>query len=186
MKCKQYQELMMRDFDHNLNPEERKIWNDHLNVCPECRNLYQDLHRILTPMEIPVLIEPDPGLEQLVLERIQTLPAVKPFEDKGLAKIIYGSLAVALLFLLLFVHLTLREASFSQLLLQARQYFNFLSGIALNSQIIYRFITSVFGETVFALFREVQNICQAVILFGIVLIIKFTVFRPVEPRPNPG
>jgi len=186
MKCNQYQKLMMRYFDHEVNPEQRMLLDDHLNGCPECRKLYTDLHRILTPMEIPVMMEPEPGLEKLVLERVKTLPMVQCGEDNGLAKLIYGSLAVALVFLVLFIQMTWRESGFFQLLLQSRHYLNVLSGIAMESQIIYRVITSVFAENVSAIARDIQNICQAAILFGIVLIIKFTVFRSGGPSPDPG
>ena len=184
MKCNQSQELIMRYFDHNLSRESRNLLDEHLNGCPECRNLYKDLHRILTPLEIPVPVEPGPGLEKLVLERIQTLPETKPSQDNELARIIYGSLAAALVFLLFIIHWSLQQVSFTQLLLQSRQYFNFLSGIVLNSQIIYRVITSVFGEAASAIFREIQNISQAAVLFGIILIIKFTARKPAGPKPE--
>lgn len=186
MKCNRYQELLMRHFDGDLNNEEQELLQQHLNGCPGCRNLYGDLHHILTPLETAAPVEPHPGLEKMVLERVKKLPVTflktAPNGESGLAKMIYGWLAVALVLLMLAIHLALRDAGLYQLFLQSRQYFSFLSGIALDSQIFCQVVSSVFAQVVLSIFREIQSICLAAVLFGIVLTIRFTAVKLAHPK----
>lgn len=185
MKCNQCRELLMRNFDRELNHEEQELLHQHLNGCPGCRNLYDGLHQILTPLEAVPPVEPDPGLEKIVMERIKKLPVAGLEtglnQDSGLVKMIYGWLAAALVLLMLAIHLTLQNTNFPEFLLQTRQYSGFLSGIALDSQIIFQVIAGIFSQTVSSIFQEIQNIFLAVILFGIVLTIRFTANKLSNP-----
>jgi predicted anti-sigma-YlaC factor YlaD len=196
MKCNRYHELLMRHFDRDLNNEERELLHFHLESCPDCRNLYGELHRIFHSLETAAPVEPDPGLEKLLLERIKTLPATglktvsKPAlktasdEAPGLAKMIYGWLAAALVLLLWAIHLTLQDAGAAGLLLQSRKYLAFLSGIALDSQIICQVVAGVFTKSMLSIFREIQNIYLAAILFGVVLTVRFAAVQLVNPKPD--
>jgi hypothetical protein len=176
----------MRHFDHELNHGEQELLHQHLNGCPDCRNLYDGLHQILTPLEAAPPVEPDPGLEKMVMERIKKLPVTrsKPrsHEETGLAKMIYGWLATALVLLMLAIHLALQNTNFPEFLLQIRQYSGFLSGIALDSQIILQVIAGVFSQTISLIFREIQNIFLAAIMFGVVLTIRYTVVKLAGPK----
>lgn len=184
MKCNQYQELLMRHFDRDLNDSKQKLLYRHLNECPDCRNLFKDLHRILTPLETATPVEPAPGLEKMILEQIKTLPAVNLNGELGLIKMIFGWLAAALVLLYMAIHLTVQDAGLYGILLQGRQYSSFLSGIALDSQIFFHVISSVFTQAIVSISRVLQNICWATILFGIVLAVRFMTAKPANPKPD--
>lgn len=184
MECNQYQKLLMRRFDHDLNCKERELLAQHLNGCPDCRSLYEDLHRILASLETAAPVEPDPGLEKMILEQIKTLPAVNLNGELGLIKMIFGWLAAALVLLYMAIHLTVQDAGLYGILLQGRQYSSFLSGIALDSQIFFHVISSVFTQAIVSISRVLQNICWATILFGIVLAVRFMTAKPANPKPD--
>jgi hypothetical protein len=174
----------MRYFDHKLSREEQDLFYKHLDHCPECRNLYDDLDHILTPLEAAGPVEPDPGIEQIILEKIQEQPVSLSRPEPGLAKLIYVWVAFACILLMLAIQWTLGGMDFPQLLLQIRQYINSFSGIALDLQIIYQFIASIFTQGLVSILWEIHYIGLAAFLFGIILTIRFTAVKPANPDPE--
>lgn len=68
--CDEYIELISATLDGALSPDERTRLEEHLNACPACRALYDDLNRIhnvlreLPPIEVPA------GLTDRIMEAV--------------------------------------------------------------------------------------------------------------------
>jgi hypothetical protein len=45
--CSDYQEMLLLDVYGELNPEERRAWENHLNACEHCRKEKEQLVRLL-------------------------------------------------------------------------------------------------------------------------------------------
>ena len=83
MNCEDYTELLSARLDGELTPEEEKTLEDHLNICPECRAVAEDLARIHLSFED---LEPVPAPENFtreVMEKIEGPKVVPLFRRPG-------------------------------------------------------------------------------------------------------
>lgn len=73
MSCKKWRNLIMRKIDGTTNDFEERNLSLHLEACPICRNLEQDLKRVLAELEEepPIALEIDPMLEVKVMQMIR-------------------------------------------------------------------------------------------------------------------
>jgi len=62
MKCQRIKKLINKSIDEKLNPREQEEMEKHLKRCKDCRDLYEDLYRLVE--EAPNLpeLEPSPHL----------------------------------------------------------------------------------------------------------------------------
>jgi hypothetical protein len=57
--CSDYQEMLLLDVYGELNPAERRVWEDHFNTCEHCRKEKEQLLRLLQTIKTAL---PDPTL----------------------------------------------------------------------------------------------------------------------------
>lgn len=80
--CDEYVELLSAAIDGALSPEEQARLEEHLNACPACKALYDDLNRVhqalleLPPVEVPAGLT-DRILEAVAADNIASLPKPK-------------------------------------------------------------------------------------------------------------
>jgi hypothetical protein len=116
MKCGRYHDLVMRYFDHTLNREEQESLRQHTDACPLCRALFNDMQGIVGTLETAPQVEPDPNLEKLVMDRIQSLPAFGPVDAEGFMMALYASISLAALSLVFLAALNFSEAGILELI----------------------------------------------------------------------
>ncbi len=168
MKCKRYQDLMMRHFDHALEEDERELIEKHAGSCPRCRALLGDLRGIMQILETAPPVEPPSDLEKLVMNRIQSLSTSPVNGTNNLLKALYGSMSVAAVMLASVVTQGLHEASIlNLLLLWARGLYLFLEN-AWNFQIVYHLLSGVFSQMIFSILNTIEAVY---IIAGLVAVI---------------
>ena len=182
MNCKQCHEHLMRYFDHNLKNEEWELLHSHLDSCQSCHDLFGELTVILGSLEAIPPVEPDPGLEKKILKRIQTLPALVKRGGDGLFKLFIGSLSVIVTLFLLVTTLTFNNISFFDMLIQGMNLIYSFSGVVLDFQIIYHFITGLFSKTLFSIFQQVQSVYTIAIFMTVFLTVKTVYGKLVAPK----
>lgn len=169
MKCDRYHNLLMRYFDHELDGHEQEALDQHLHSCPRCRALRDDLAGILNTLESVVMVEPEPDLERLVMNRVMSLSAY-PYEDRiTLPKLIYGTLAGLASLLFLMLGLSVQNMGYGDLILAGRDCVYWSSAILVHLQIAYGIVSSLFPEDISAAFREIQ-VASVLAVFVLVLV----------------
>ena len=158
MTCKDYQDSIMRYFDHDLSNPDRQLLDRHLNSCSLCSALFLDLTGILSSLENSVQIEPPLELERLILKKVRLLPTPGKTAQNELVKVIYGSVALLSALVLVIICIAIGDTGFFELLLAGSSYLDSLSNIALILQILYQNINPLFSPRIASLFREIQVI----------------------------
>lgn len=73
MGCKNNKTTISRYLDGLLNEDENKSIQEHLNVCPECRNFYEETKAIIALIETPRQVLPSPYLYFKIRNEIETM-----------------------------------------------------------------------------------------------------------------
>jgi len=98
MGCKNNKTTISRYLDGLLNEDENKSIQEHMNVCPECRNFYEENKAIMILIEAPDQVLPSPYLYSKIRNNIEAMEN-RPAVLKGLRPVLVPAL-VALTFLL--------------------------------------------------------------------------------------
>ena len=87
--CEQYAELISARLDGPLSPEEERVLNAHLEQCPDCQALAEDLNALHEALTEPIDPPAPPELLPGVMERVrQTAPGprrVRRYQVRTLA-----------------------------------------------------------------------------------------------------
>jgi len=73
MGCKNNKTIISRYLDGLLNEDENKSLQEHLNICPECRNFYEESKAIMVLFEKPDQVLPSPYLYSKIRNEIETM-----------------------------------------------------------------------------------------------------------------
>jgi predicted anti-sigma-YlaC factor YlaD len=107
MKCRQFEKLIMEHFDGSLSNRDHIILSEHLDQCPGCRMLFEDISDVVGTLEKTQIIQVPIGLSEEVCAKIALLPIDPGKEKMGIERVIYGLLGmigviiVSLIFLVL-------------------------------------------------------------------------------------
>ncbi len=71
MRCNEYQDLMMKFFDKNLNDIEEARFKQHIKVCSKCNEEFLSLKEILCEIGQDSAVEPPENFELQVMRRIE-------------------------------------------------------------------------------------------------------------------
>jgi predicted anti-sigma-YlaC factor YlaD len=175
-KCDRYQNLLMGFFDHELEGGDREALDEHLNSCPHCRALRQDLAGILGTLENAVPAEPGADLERLVLNRIMSLPARPERERDTLSMVLYGTFATLAALLLLMLGLSFQGMDYLDLVQAVQDYTYLFSALLVNLQIAYGIVTGLFPADVLELSREMLAV-SLVAAFTLLIVAMKTAFK---------
>jgi hypothetical protein len=176
MKCKQYQNLIMQYFDHELDKEEKDLLDQHIGSCSSCRALFDKLNGILNVLEQSQQIEVDPELERSVFARIKSLPAYS-VKNKYSPSINLGrAIAAAALLAILLPMLSLKS-SLIDLIFDAVGYADSILKHIWNVQIIYDISSGLFQETLNSLFQTIQCVCIAGVICTAIICLKNAIDR---------
>jgi hypothetical protein len=176
LKCDRYENLIMRCLDHDLCGQERKDLDRHLGSCSNCRLLFSQLNGIVDTLENAKPPELKPHLEQLVMDRIMSLPA-HPHNNgqHRLARLAYGSLAGIVALFLSVIGLAIQDGGYTELILAGRHYLEVFSDIVLDLQIAYQIAAGLFPSELLSLFLGVQFV-SIFAVFMLALVTLKTVF----------
>lgn len=158
MKCKRCQNLIMRHFDHALLEDERKQLERHLDSCPKCRSLMADLQGIMQTLETARPLEPPSGMEQLVMNRIQSLPESPAHGPNNLITALYGSMSAAAVMLACAVAMGLGGNGILTLVSQGAAGLNSFLEQAWNFQIVYNLLSVFFSQMIFSIVNTIQAV----------------------------
>jgi hypothetical protein len=175
VKCDRYENLLMRQFDHELSDDEREVLNGHLHSCPSCLLLSSDLTGILNPLETATPLEPPPDLERAVLSLVESLGVVPVGNSSGPTKVVCGSLAGLLAVLCLLVGPQVLDIGLLELVAAGTRYLDWFSSILLNLQIAYQIVASLFLPAMSFVIRDIQILSVLFMLLVFVGAIRATV-----------
>jgi len=92
--CDEYKELMMGYLDNELNPEQRRRFEEHLAGCPECAGELEEFRKIKTITDEVALVEPEDRLWQTywdnIYNRLERGAGWIVFSVAAILLIIYG------------------------------------------------------------------------------------------------
>ncbi len=172
MNCKECHQQLMDYFDHNRESKGLQLLHSHLDSCQGCRELFDELTVILGTLEATSMVEPESGLEKKVMKRIQSLPVLVKQGDDGLSKMFMGSLSVIFTLILLISTPILNHISFLDMLIHGRSFIYRLSGIVLDCQIIYHFVSGLFSTFLFSLLQQIQSVYTIALFMTVFLGVK--------------
>lgn len=179
MKCDKYQDLVMRHFDHLLNKDELELLNQHIDSCPDCRALMNDMNIIMLTLETAPLVEPPADLEKMVMRQIDFLPESREHESNNMIKALYGSLSVIAVMLACIVTLGVYDGILSLISQGAGGLNSFLEN-AWNFQVVYNLLTDVFSQIIFSILNTIQAVYIlagfSVIVLGFIKLIQPRIF----------
>ncbi len=156
-ECNKYQDLIMKSFDHAINERDQELLNQHMNSCPHCRALMGDLKGIMNTLETIPQLEPPLDMENLVMNRIHSLPVYQERSAKDLLKALYGSMSVIAVVLGCVVTLGVQDGILSLLSQGAESMNSFLEN-AWNFQIVYNLLSDVFSQMLASIVSTIQYV----------------------------
>jgi hypothetical protein len=176
LKCDKHEALIMRYFDGDLDGQERKELDQHLDSCPTCRLLSSQLSGILETLENAKPPEPEPHLERLVMDRIMSL-TVQPNinEQYRSVRLIYGTSAGIAALLLWATSLIIQDGDLMDLILAGRNYLDLLAGFILDLQIAYQIAAGLFPSEIVSLFFRIQFVF-VLATFTVIFVVARTAF----------
>ena len=71
MNCEKYLDLISARLDGQLTAQEETDLTTHLNECPACRAIANDLHALHSTLSQPGEVDAPPALSQTVMKRIK-------------------------------------------------------------------------------------------------------------------
>ena len=159
LKCDKHEALIMRYFDGDLDGQERKELDQHLDSCPSCSLLFSQLNGILDTLENTKPAEPELHLERVVMDRIMSLPA-QPCNNEQYrsVRLVYGSFAGIIAMLLWTISLIVQDSGFPDLIQVGRDYLDMFSGFMVDLQILYQIVAGFFPSEMFSLVLTIQFI----------------------------
>lgn len=125
MNCRQACGLMMKYFDGELNDIENAYLKQHVKVCKNCGEKYDELNEILNFLENGGDMEPPCDFEKNVIDKINFFESKRKRRTEGILAVFYALTGIILLMLSSMVIINLRDFS----LLEAVQ----KTGESLNS-----------------------------------------------------
>ncbi|NLW47084.1 MAG: zf-HC2 domain-containing protein [Firmicutes bacterium] len=172
MSCKKWRNLIMKKIDGTTNDIENQNLSLHLEGCPICRNLEQDLKRVLAELEEepPLDLEIDPMLEVKVMQMIR---------HKEMRTTIYNEYVwlagVGLILLLMAVLLggSLENFSFFNLFLKAGRQLSQITNILTKLEIVYSIIRPFVFQGLNTIAQWVLAIYKGSVLVAMILLIRF-------------
>ena len=171
MKCKQYQNLIMRYFDHELNEKEKYILKQHIDLCLACSTLFKELNGILNTLEKSPKVDVTPEIEQSVLAGIESIPPYSPIDKNLPSRIIYGTTGFAVLIIVLFAAFTF-QASIIDLFFAAIEYGDSIAKYIWNIQMVYGITYEFYTEAVNTISRTIQYAFAAGIICSGIICLK--------------
>jgi hypothetical protein len=172
MSCKKWRNLIMKRIDGTANDIEDQNLSLHLEKCLICRNLEQDLKRVLAELEEepPIDLEIDPMLEAKVMQMIR-VPEMRTSIYAG-----YIWLAGAGLVLLLTAALLgggLEKFSFFNLILKAGHQLSQITNVLTKLEIVYDILRPFVFQELNTLAQWVLAIYKGSVLVAMMLLIRF-------------
>lgn len=172
MKCDRYHDLVMRHFDHVLDAGEEERLRLHLEACPHCRALFDDLRGILGTLETAPQGEADPGLERLVMDRLDTMPASAPGAADGIREGLYGSMGVAALLLVCVAPFEFPATGYLDLITGGIRGLSSIMEMAWIAQTVYDLASGFFAHAMALLIQTVYGIFILTGLTAAVMVLK--------------
>jgi Predicted transmembrane transcriptional regulator (anti-sigma factor) len=144
----------MRYFDGDLPAAGQEEFQPHLRSCPDCYALFEDLRSTLTDLKALPALEPPAELTQNLLAAIGS-QGQSSESANGRFRSVAGFLAIILSLLTAAAVLCLNRMSIFDLLTYCVGSLDWLAGITLNFQILFRIFTGLFSGILGPLFRNI-------------------------------
>jgi hypothetical protein len=172
MSCKKWRNLIMERIDGTTNDIENQNLSLHLENCPSCRNLEQDLKRVLAELEEepPIDLEIDPMLESKVMQMIGST------EMRSSISAGYFWLAGAGLVLFLTAGLlggSLKNFSFFNLILKTGRQLSQITNVLTKLEIVYDILRPFAFQGLNTIAQWLLAIYKGSILVAMILLIRF-------------
>ena len=152
MNCTRCRKLIMEHFDHAIGDRDRGLLDGHMDSCPECRALMDDLRGILPTLESAPPAEPPSNLETLVMKRIRSA-AEPPYGPDNLIKAMYASMGAAAALLSFAATAGPGETGILSLLSRGAAGLNSMLAEAWKVQVAYSLLSGLISPAVSSLFN---------------------------------
>jgi hypothetical protein len=172
MSCKKWRNLIMERIDGTTNDIENQNLSLHLEDCPICRNLEQDLKRVLAELkeEPPIDLEIDPMLETKVMQMIR-VPEMRTSISAGYILLTGAGLVLFLTAALLGGGL--ENFSFLNLTLKAGHQLSQITNVLTKLEIVYDILRPFVFQELNTLAQWVLAIYKGSVLVAMMLLIRF-------------
>lgn len=114
MNCMQCSELMMRHYDGTLNDIETAQMKQHLKICRQCGQDFEQLDELLNFLETDNTIIPPDDFTAQVMKRVEKYEALRKAKSAKWRMYLYNGIAIACTFLLI-IYAAVYSGSFSRL-----------------------------------------------------------------------